>query len=100
MSTVMAAEAAADGGVVKQCSERNRIKQRPDLRGAGVGTQGNMSHNSGEAFKSGNWVAMLWKSYDGADSGIADYPGCRGEHRRDVGWPPALEITTRRGVMQ
>jgi hypothetical protein len=64
MRTVIATEAAAEDGLIKQGSEGKRIQQLPDLRGARRGTQVNMSHYSVEALKSGKRVAMLWKSYD------------------------------------
>jgi hypothetical protein len=45
-------------------SEGNGIEERPDLRGGGSGTQGQMSHYSGRAFKSGTGIIRLWKKCD------------------------------------
>jgi hypothetical protein len=43
------------------------FEERFDLRGESGGTQGNMSLYSEEAFKSGKWVAVLWKNFDEPD---------------------------------
>jgi hypothetical protein len=67
MRTVMALESGAGEGLMKRELQMQRIKERPDLRGETRGTQGNMSHYSVDAFKSGKMVVMLWKSDDEPD---------------------------------
>jgi len=45
-----------------ESSEWRGIQERFDLRGESAGTQGNRSHYSAAAFKSGKRLAALWKN--------------------------------------
>src|SRR5229473_2808962 len=59
ISTAIAAEPAAGDRLMRQAP--GEIKRRSDGRAPRRSTQGNMSHNSGEVFKSGNEWVTLWK---------------------------------------
>lgn len=50
-----------------ESSEWSGFESRLDLRDESGGTQGNMSHYSREAFKSGKRDVVLWKNRDGSD---------------------------------
>jgi hypothetical protein len=60
-SAMRTAMAAAGDEVIKKSSEWSGITGRFDLRGGRLGTQGNVSLYSEEAFNSGKWVEVLWK---------------------------------------
>ena len=61
MRTGIAAEAAAESGLMKLAPHMKPIEPRSDLRGTLGGTQENTQQNSGQTLNSGQRISDLWK---------------------------------------